>query len=218
MHSGILSVGIENGGHWYWPSMSFWPFWLRTLGNLVARAISPHRFGLESPSLHQACIMGCSQLVLKMEVIDLYLQGHFGHFDLEFQEIWLVRAITCNRYDLESPNLRQICISVFSQLVLNLDLQGHLPISTEETAFDVALVYILRATKGCYTSQTCSCHFYFQGLGLVIFQLLSHQPAAQRSSNWTAKQLTGYIGSTIATGLYLCIVTTWQAYLQLISL
>ena len=33
-----------------------------------------------------------------MEVIDLDPQGHFGHFDLEFQEIWLVCMITCNGY------------------------------------------------------------------------------------------------------------------------
>ena len=35
MHPGILSAGIENGGHWPWPSRSFWPFWLRILGNLA---------------------------------------------------------------------------------------------------------------------------------------------------------------------------------------
>ena len=33
MHHGIQLVGIENRGHWIWPSMSFWPFWLRILGN-----------------------------------------------------------------------------------------------------------------------------------------------------------------------------------------
>ena len=32
---GILSVGIGNGGHWPWPSRSFWPFWLRILGNFA---------------------------------------------------------------------------------------------------------------------------------------------------------------------------------------
>ena len=35
MHPGILSAGIENGGHWPWPSRSFWLFWLRILGNLA---------------------------------------------------------------------------------------------------------------------------------------------------------------------------------------
>ena len=33
MHPGILSVGIENRGHWHWSSKLFWPFWLRILGN-----------------------------------------------------------------------------------------------------------------------------------------------------------------------------------------
>ena len=47
-----------------------------------------------------------------MEVIDFEIQGHFGHFDLEFKEIWLVRTITYNGFGLESPNLHQICISL----------------------------------------------------------------------------------------------------------
>ena len=33
MHPGMLSAGIENGGHWPWTSRSFWPFWLRIIGN-----------------------------------------------------------------------------------------------------------------------------------------------------------------------------------------
>ena len=48
------------------------------------RTITRHRFELESPNLHQTCIMGYSQLVLKIEVIALDLQGHFGNFELEF--------------------------------------------------------------------------------------------------------------------------------------
>ena len=72
-----------------------------------------------------------------MEVIDHDLQGHFGHFDSEFKEFWLVRPITFNRFELESPNLHQICILGFSQLVLKMggidfDLQGHLAISTHK--------------------------------------------------------------------------------------
>ena len=35
MHPGILSAGNENKGHWPWPSRSFWPFWLRILGNFT---------------------------------------------------------------------------------------------------------------------------------------------------------------------------------------
>ena len=35
MHLGIPSAGFENGGHWPWPSSSFWPFCLRVPGNLA---------------------------------------------------------------------------------------------------------------------------------------------------------------------------------------
>ena len=34
MHPGILPAGIKNRGLWPWPSRSFWPFWLKILGNL----------------------------------------------------------------------------------------------------------------------------------------------------------------------------------------
>ena len=92
-----------------------------------------HRFGLESPNLHQTCILGYSQLVLKMWVVDLDLQGNSGHSDLEIWEICLVFSITCNGFELESPNLQQICILGFPRLILkmgfiNCDLQDHLAI------------------------------------------------------------------------------------------
>ena len=50
----------------------------------LVRTITLHRFELASPNLLQIWVLGYSRLVLKMEVIDLDLQGHFGHFDLEF--------------------------------------------------------------------------------------------------------------------------------------
>ena len=50
----------------------------------LVRMITHHRFELVSTNLHQTCILGYSQLVLEMEIIDLELQYHFGHFDLEF--------------------------------------------------------------------------------------------------------------------------------------
>ena len=93
-------------------------------------AISRHRFGLKSPNLHQTCILGYPRLVLKVEVIDHDLQSYFVHFDLEFYEIWFVRAITRHRFGLESRNLHQTCILGYYQLVLiteviDLDLQDH---------------------------------------------------------------------------------------------
>ena len=76
--------------------------------------------------------------------------------------LYFVRTITRHRFELESPNLHQTCIMRYSQLVLkmgviDLDLQGHLAISTQETAFNVTLIHWSRQAKGCYTSQTCSC-------------------------------------------------------------
>ena len=75
-------------------------------------------------------------LVLKTGVIDLDLQDHFVYFVSEAKEIWLVRGITSNGFELESPTLYQVCILGFSQLVLkmgviDLDLRGHLAISTQ---------------------------------------------------------------------------------------
>ena len=97
-----------------------------------------------------------------MEVIDPDLQGHFGHLNSAFMEFWLVRAITFDGFELDPPNAHQICIKGFSQLVLkmggiDLDLQGHLAISTHKTTFNVALVHWSRPAKVCYTPQTCSC-------------------------------------------------------------
>ena len=131
----VIEFGLQvHFGHF---DLVFYEIWL-------VSAITCHRFGLESPNLHQTCILVYSRLVLKVEVIKFNLQGHF---DLVFYEIWLVSAITCHRFDVESPDLHQICILEFSQLVLkmgviDLDLQGHLAvISTQETAFNVSLVY-----------------------------------------------------------------------------
>ena len=55
-----------------------------SIKNNLVRTITPHRFGLESPNLHQTCILGYSRLALKIGVIDIDLRRHFGHFDSEF--------------------------------------------------------------------------------------------------------------------------------------
>ena len=49
---------------------------------------------------------------------------------------------------------------VLKMEVIDLDLQGLAIVSTQETAFIVALVYWSRPAKGCYTSQTCSCFVF----------------------------------------------------------
>ena len=97
---------------------------------LLVSTITRHRFELESPNLHQTCIMGYFQLLLNMETIDLHLQGHLGHFVSELQEIWLICVISRHRFRLDSPNLHQTCILGYSRLVLKMevidfDLQGH---------------------------------------------------------------------------------------------
>ena len=76
--------------------------------------------------------------------------------------MWLIRTITHHRFELESQNLHHACIIRYSRLllkmgVIDLDLQCHLAILNQETAFNVALVYWSRQAKRCYTSQTCSC-------------------------------------------------------------
>ena len=80
MHPGILSIDIENGGHWHWPSKSFWPFRLRILGNLACLHIR-YIFHLQSPNLHRICILGLSQFVFKMRFINLDLQGQLDLFN-----------------------------------------------------------------------------------------------------------------------------------------
>ena len=58
-------------------------------------------------------------LVLKMGVIDPDIQGHFGHFDSKFQEIWLVCMGTSNGFELKYPN-RHLVTTAFSQKFINL--------------------------------------------------------------------------------------------------
>ena len=149
---GVIDLDLQ--GHFGHFALEFWEI------RLVC-VITRHRFGLESPNLHETCILGYFRLVLRMDVIDPDLQGYVGHYDLEFLEIWLISVITCNGFELESPNFHQICILGFSQLVLkmeviDLDLQGLAIVSSQETAFSVALVCWSKPTEGCYTSQTCS--------------------------------------------------------------
>ena len=114
MHPGTLSAVIENGGHWPWRSRSFWPFWLRILGNLACPCDNSSQVWAWitkfAPNIHLG-ILWLIWVVLKMGVIDL-------------------------------------------------DLLGHLAISTHETAFNVALVHWSRLATGCYTSQTCPCKWY----------------------------------------------------------
>ena len=70
----------------------------------VVRTITHHRFELESPNLHQACILGYFWLVLKMGVNDLDLQGHLAtstqnsrkqHSAFLYTDLGRRRGVTC---------------------------------------------------------------------------------------------------------------------------
>ena len=155
MHPGILSTGIENRGHSPWPSRSFRPFYFRILGN----AACPRDNSSQIWARITKFARNMNPVILSAAI------GNGGHWhwpSRSFRPFWLVCMITCNGFELESPNLHQICILGFSQLVLkmgvvDLDLQGHSAIILTQENSTVSLVYWSRPAKGCHTSQTCSC-------------------------------------------------------------
>ena len=97
MYTGILSAGIENGGHWPWPSRSILPFLLWIQGN----SASPHGNSQQiwvkitklAPSMHPMVLL-----------FGIENGGQYGHFGSEFWKIRLIHAITLHRFGLESPN------------------------------------------------------------------------------------------------------------------
>ena len=155
MLPGILSTGIENGGHWPWPLRSLWPFWLRILENSAGQQDNSSQIGAR---ITKICTKHAS-----WDTFGWYWK--WRSLNLTFKIIFtiLTCVITCNGFELDSPNLHQICILWCSWLllkieVIGLELQGHLTIiPIQETAFNVALVYWSRPAYGCYMSQTCSC-------------------------------------------------------------
>ena len=99
--------------------------------NGLVTAITRHAFKLESPNLHQMCILGPSRSLLNMVLIDLDLQGHLGLKLPKLAQNGLVTAITRHAFMVESPNLHQMCIlgpsrTVLKMVMIDLDLQGHL--------------------------------------------------------------------------------------------
>ena len=81
MHPGILSAGIENGGHWPWPSKSFWPFWLRILVNSACPCDNSSqilaRITKFAPNMHLEIILGSNEIG--------------GSLTLTFKVIWPFR-------------------------------------------------------------------------------------------------------------------------------
>ena len=110
----------------------------------LVHTITFHRFEVELPNLHQTCILGCSWLVLKMEVIDLDLQGHF------------VQAITWTNVDLLSvrssgTHLKAISWEIpqqpfakFSLKTTHMKLNWNLPGANELTHLSLMLHISLR--------------------------------------------------------------------------
>ena len=93
--------------------------------NYLVRTITHHIFELESPNLHQTCILGYSQLVLKILVIDLHLQRSFW-------PLWLriLRNLVCPRNHSSqiyagitkfAPNMR------LGRLLPGIENRGHWP-------------------------------------------------------------------------------------------
>ena len=76
---------------------------------MLVRTITREVFQLESPNLHRMWILGPSRTPLKMESIDLDLQGHFGLLLTNFRKMELVRTISRQGFEPESPNSHSIC-------------------------------------------------------------------------------------------------------------
>ena len=126
MHHGIFSIGFEYRDHWHWFSSSFWPFYLRIIGNAAC--------------LHD----NSSQIWAGITKFELTSWDTLGWYWKCGSDVWLrilanlsCRRITSNGFEVESPHLHQICILGLSQVlkmgVNDLDLQGHLATSTQNS-------------------------------------------------------------------------------------
>ena len=67
--------------------------------------------------------------------------------------------------------------------VIDLELQGLAIVSTQWTAFNVALVYWSRPAKGRYTSQSCSCYFLNKMVFIRCIPLTQWEPVNNKSAN-----------------------------------
>ena len=97
---------------------------------MLVCAITDKDSELESPFSHRMCILGPFSALLKMGLIDLDLQGHFGLKRVNFRKFELVCAITRQWFELESPFSHKMCIlgpfnALLNMVLVDLDLQGH---------------------------------------------------------------------------------------------
>ena len=125
--------------------------------------ITLHRFELESPNLHHACILGYSGLVLKMEVIDLDLPRSFWQFWLS-----ILGNLACPRDNSSQISTRITKLAPTMHLGIlsaGIENEGHWPWHSRsfwqfivKKRHSTLLLYLRsRLAKGSYTSQTCSC-------------------------------------------------------------
>ena len=90
MHHGILSAGIENGGHRPWPSRLFWPFRLRILGNSACPRDNSSRMWARitkcarnmHPGMPSVYIDNRGELTLTLNAILAILTQNFRKFGL----------------------------------------------------------------------------------------------------------------------------------------
>ena len=113
IHPGILLAGIENGGHWPWPSSLFWAFWLRILGNSTCLHNNSRQIWARiikfTPNMHPGILLAG----IENGGHWLWTSRSFWPF-WQFWEIWLVRLITCIWIWARITKLYQICILGFS--------------------------------------------------------------------------------------------------------
>ena len=98
------------------------------------------------------------------------LQGHFVHFDSEFQEMQSVYVMIYYGFEVESLDLYQKCIFKYSQLILKIGV-----VDFDDTLY--LILYWSRQAKGCYTVQCAlvklskSWYFFSISLGNSFFML-----------------------------------------------
>ena len=149
MHPGIPSAGIEYRGHWPWPSRSFWLCWLRILGNLacLCNNSSQNSRKFDCPRNNSSQIWaGITKFAPNMHH-GILLVGieNIGPWSSRSFWLWILRNFACPCNNLQwiwsritqfAPNMHLVLR--FSWLVLNmgvidLDLQGHLAISSQDS-------------------------------------------------------------------------------------
>ena len=90
----MLLNGIENGSDWHWPPKSFWPFWLRILGNSSCPRNNSSQIRVRitefAPNMHP----GILSSGIENGGHWLCLSRSFWPFNLGFWKIRLVCMIT----------------------------------------------------------------------------------------------------------------------------